>query len=376
MGRRLIGLMRKEFVQFFRDTALVLLVFYMFVEIALCGISLTLEVRNVATAVYDADRSNQSQDLIDAFDRLQNFTVGKQVTDPTQIDELMDSGEVQLGLIIPPSFSRDIASGQTAEIQLLFGGSNSIITKQAMADASSLLRDYNTKIAWERVGQSGLSGHSFLPQVNNQVRIWYIPNLKYVYFVMLTMLAISVVVLGILLPAASIVREKEAGTFEQLMVTPVSAAELITAKLLPMIAIKLVGLTIGIALSLWVFDVPLRGSVLLFYGISLVMFLSSMGIGVMLGVFAQNMQQTLLLGFFIFFPMAFLSGTVVPINNMPQALQWLTYISPLRYYVDVTLGVFLKGVGLDVLWPQTVALAALGMIFLSTSVFQLRRSLA
>ena len=193
---------------------------------------------------------------------------------------------------------------------------------------------------------------------------------------MLTMLAISVVVLGILLPAASIVREKEAGTFEQLMVTPVSAAELITAKLLPMIAIKLVGLTIGIALSLWVFDVPLRGSVLLFYGISLVMFLSSMGIGVMLGVFAQNMQQTLLLGFFIFFPMAFLSGTVVPINNMPQALQWLTYISPLRYYVDVTLGVFLKGVGLDVLWPQTVALAALGMIFLSTSVFQLRRSLA
>ncbi len=376
MGRRLIGLMRKEFVQFFRDSALVLLVFYMFVEIALCGISLTLEVRNVATAVYDADRSNQSQDLIDAFDRLQNFTVGKQVTDPAQIDALMDSGEVQLGLIIPPSFSRDIASGQTAEIQMLFGGSNSIITKQAMADASSLLRDYNTKIAWERVGQSGLSGHRFLPQVDNQIRIWYIPDLKYVYFVMLTMLAISVVVLGILLPAASIVREKEAGTFEQLMVTPVSAAELITAKLLPMIAIKLVGLTVGIALSLWVFDVPLRGSVLLFYGISLVMFLSSMGIGVMLGVFAQNMQQTLLLGFFIFFPMAFLSGTVVPINNMPQVLQWLTYISPLRYYVDVTLGVFLKGVGLDVLWPQTVSLAALGMIFLSTSVFQLRRSLA
>jgi ABC-2 type transport system permease protein len=143
-----------------------------------------------------------------------------------------------------------------------------------------------------------------------------------------------------------------------------------------MIVIKLVGLTVGIALSLWVFDVPLRGSVLLFYAISLVMFLSSMGIGVMLGVFAQNMQQTLLLGFFIFFPMAFLSGTVVPINNMPQALQWLTYISPLRYYVDVTLGIFLKGVGLEVLWPQTVALAVLGMVFLVTSVFQLRRSLA
>jgi ABC-2 type transport system permease protein len=348
----------------------------MFVEIALCGISLTLEVRNVATAVYDADRSSQSRELVDAFDRLQNFTVGKQVTNPAQIDDLMDSGEVQLGLIIPPSFSRDIAAGQTAEIQMLYGGSNSIITRQVIADANGLLQDYNTQAAWKQVARSGFSGHSFLPQVDNLVRIWYIPDLKYVYFVMLTMLAISVVVLGILLPAASIVREKEAGTFEQLMVTPVSAAELIAAKLLPMIVIKLVGLTVGIALSLWVFDVPLRGSVLLFYGISLVMFLSSMGIGVMLGVFAQNMQQTLLLGFFIFFPMAFLSGTVVPINNMPQVLQWLTYISPLRYYVDVTLGIFLKGVGLEVLWPQTVALAALGIVFLVTSVFQLRRSLA
>lgn len=376
MRRRLIGLMRKEFVQFFRDTALVLLVFYMFVEIALCGLSLTLEVRNVATAVYDADRSSQSRELIDAFDRLQNFTVEERVASPAQIDELMDNGEVQMAIVIPASFSRDNEAGRTAEIQMLFGGSNSIITRQAIADASSLLRDYNTQVALQQVARSGLSGHSFLPQVDNLVRIWYNPELKFGHFVMLTMLAISVVVLGILLPAASIVREKEAGTFEQLMVTPVSAAELIAAKLLPMILIKLVGMSVGIALSLWVFGVPLRGSILLFYAISLVMFLSSMGIGVMLGVFAQNMQQTLLLGFFIFFPMAFLSGTVVPINNMPQVLQWLTYISPLRYYVEVTLGIFLKGVGLDVLWPQTVALAALGIIFLSTSVFQLRRSLA
>jgi ABC-2 type transport system permease protein len=143
-----------------------------------------------------------------------------------------------------------------------------------------------------------------------------------------------------------------------------------------MILLKMVGLTIGIALSLWVFDVPLRGSILLFYAISMVMFLSSMGIGVMVGAFAQNMQQTLMLCFFIFFPMAFLSGTMVPVGNMPQFLQWLTYISPLRYYVEITLGIFLKGVGLNILWPQTLALAILGVIFLGTSTFQLRRSLA
>jgi ABC-2 type transport system permease protein len=375
MQRRLLGLMAKEFIQFSRDKALVLLVLYMFVEIALCGLSLTLEVRDMQTAVYDANRSGESRALVDAFDRLGNFTVTERVDSPARIDQLMDEGSVQLAVIIPASFSRDLKAGRPAEVQLLYGGSNSIITRQAMADASGLLRDYNVQAALTRVESAGLGGHSFLPQVQNLVRIWYIPELKFVYFVMLTMLAISVVVLGILLPAASIVREKEAGTFEQLMVTPISAAELIAAKLLPMILIKLVGMTIGISLSMWVFDVPLRGSILLFYAISLIMFLSSMGIGVMLGVFAQNMQQTLLLGFFIFFPMAFLSGTVVPISNMPPFLQWLTYISPLRYYVDVTLGIFLKGAGLDVLWPQTLALAALGVIFLGTSLLQLRRSL-
>jgi ABC-2 type transport system permease protein len=206
-----MGLMRKEFIQFSRDIVLVLLIFYMFVEIVLCGIALTLEVRNLATAVYDADRSAQSRALVDAFDRLNNFTVTKRVNDPARIEQLLDAGEVQLAIIIPASFSRDVEAGQIAEVQFLFGGSNSIITSQAMADARGLMRDYNTEIALDRVERSGLSSYSFLPQVENRVRIWYIPDLKYVYFVMLTMLTVSVVVLGILLPAASIVREKRSG---------------------------------------------------------------------------------------------------------------------------------------------------------------------
>ncbi len=376
MNRRLIGLMRKEFIQFFRDKALVLLILYTFIEIAICGWALTLEVRNMPFAIYDGDRSAESRALVDAFARLDNFRLVAQVNSPTAVDPLMDRGQVQFALIIPPDFSRNLRAGKTAQVQILVDGSNSSIAGQALALTADLLRDYNERIILKRVERAGQGGHSFLPRVQNRIRIWYMPQLKYVHFIMLTMLAISVLLLGVLVPAAAIVREKEAGTFEQLMITPITGAELIAAKILPMILLKLVGLTIGVAMSMWLFGVPLRGSLGLFYLVSILMFLSSSGIGVLMGTIAQNMQQTLLLAFFILFPVAFLSGTMVPINNMPPVLQWLTYLSPLRYYVEATLGIFLKGVGLDILWPQTIALAVYGLVLLGISTLRFRRSLA
>ncbi len=372
---RLSGLMRKEFIQFFRDKALVILIFYTFLEIALCGWALTLDVKNMPMVVYDAARSVESRALITDFARLDSFTLVQRVDSPAEIDGLMDSGVAQLALVIPASFSRDLQSGTPTQVQLLLDGSNSTIAGQAMADAGGLLRDYNQQITLERVERSGQAGHSFLPRVKNVVRVWYMPQLKYVHFIMLTMLAIAVLMLGVLIPAAAIVREKEAGTFEQLMITPITGAELIAAKIIPMLLVKLAGLTIGVAMSMW-FGVPLRGSLLLFYAISMLMFLSSSGIGVLMGAFAQNMKQVLLLAFFILFPLAFLSGTMVPISNMPPFLQWLTYLSPLRYYVEATLGIFLKGVGLDILWPEALALALYALILLTFSTMRFRKSLA
>lgn len=376
MRRRLTGLMRKEFTQFLRDKALLILILYTFVEIAICGWALTLEVRNMPATVYDADRSAESRDLIESFGRLDSFSLVGQVDDPATLDTLMDNGEVQFGLVIPAGFSRDIAAGKPTSVQLLLDGSNSSIAGQALADANGLLQAYNGDLTLQRIGRAGLSGHSFLPQVQNLVRVWYMPQLKYVHFIMLTMLAISVLMLGVLVPAAAIVREKEAGTFEQLMITPISGTELIIAKIVPMILLKLIGLTVGIAMSLWVFGVPLRGSLALFYAVSVLMFLSSSSIGVLMGTIAHNMQQTLLLAFLILFPLAFLSGTMVPIDNMPPFLQWLTYLSPLRYYVKATLDIFLKGVGMETIWPQALALGAYGLVLLLVSAVRFRRNLA
>jgi len=374
--RRLSGLMRKEFIQFFRDKALVILIFYTFLEIALCGWALTLEVKNMPTVIYDADRSAESRALVEDFARLDSFTLVGQVDNPAVIDSMMDSGQAQLALIIPANFSRDLQAGVPAQMQLLLDGSNSTIAGQAMADAGGLLRDYNEQIILERVERSGQAGHSFLPQVKNLVRVWYMPQLQYVHFIMLTMLAITVLMLGILIPAAGIVREKEAGTFEQLMITPITGTELITAKIVPMLLVKLAGLSVGVAMSMWLFGVPLRGSLALFYGVSVLMFLSSSGIGVLMGAFAQNMKQVLLMAFFILFPLAFLSGTMVPITNMPPVLQWMTFLSPLRYYVDATLGIFLKGVGVSILWPQILALTLYGLVLLIYSSFRFRSNLA
>ncbi len=375
MTRRILGLMRKEFTQFFRDKILVMLVLYTFVEIVICGWALTLEVRHLPTAIYDNSRSVASRVLLQQFNQSEFFDVNVILSSQEQIAHVLNTGQAQLAVVIPVDFEQKLQRGQTAPVQLVLDGANSNTAGQALVYAGDLLRDYNQRVTLEQVNRSGGS-LGMLPTVVNRVRVWYMPQLKYVHFIMLTMLAISVLLLGVILAAAGIVREKEAGTLEQLLVTPIRPWELILAKFVPLVSLKLVGLSIGVLLSVLLFDVPIRGSLLLFFALSVLMFLSSVALGVLIALVARNMQQTLLLSFFLLFPLAFLSGTMVPISNMPPFMQWLTYLSPLRYYVTIILGIFLKGVGLEVLWPQALALAAYGLVLLALSTISFRRSLA
>ncbi len=374
MTRRLFGLMRKEFLQFFRDRMVILLVLYTFVEIALCGWALTLDVRNLPMAVYDGDRTPRSRALAAAVMRLEGFRPYEAAATPEELERWVTEGRVTLGVVIPAGFDRAVRRGERAQVQLLVDGGNSNLAGQVLTLLARFFREYNVEMVTEQVGRSGAAASPF-PRIRSQIRFLYMPELTFSHFVILTMLTISVLVLGMLLPAAGIVREKEAGTFEQLRVTPITGMELVLAKTVPMILLKLVGLVIGLGIAFFLFGVPLRGSLALFFLFSFLMFLSSMGIGVLTGVFTDNLQQTLLVAFFLFFPMAFLSGTMVPISNMPRVLQLLTYLSPLRYYVEATLGIFLKGVGLSVLWPQALALLGSGGVLMGIGVWHLRRSL-
>ncbi len=375
MNRRLMALIRKEFTQFFRDKVLVFLVLYAFIEIVNCGKALTLEVNHIPTAVVSYDQSAEARTLVNQLGATDRFVFVSAPANETELANLLQDGTISVGLVIPADFSYHLARGETAQVQILADGSNPNTALLATSYATSIVRGYSQNIEIARLGATPAQ-MEFLPSVVAQIRAWYNPELKYAHLVMISMAAISVVLLGMVLAAAIVVREKEAGTLEQLLVTPVRAWELILAKLLPMLVVTMFGLVIGLVLSVLLFDVPLRGSLVLFFALSLLVFLNSSGIGILIATQTKNMQQALLLVFFILFPMIFLSGTIAPVENMPPILQTLSVVSPLRQFVPIALGILSKGVGLEVVWPQALTLALSGIALFGLSLVRFRRMLA
>ncbi len=374
MYGRLLSLVRKEFIQFFRDKAMVFLVLYTFMEVAICGWALILDVSDLPMAVYDLDHSAESRELIEQFDSVENFTVKHYVNSLDDLDQLITNGEIDMALVIPPDYSRKLVAGEQAKIQLLVDGSNSHIATTALGYAAQLIRDFSADIELERLGLDAEALEA-MPVINNSIEVLYDPELNFTHFMLLAMVAIAALFIGVLLAAGAIVREKEAGTLEQLMVTPITSTEFILAKILPMAVIKMVGLGVGVAIAMFLFDVPLRGSLALFFILSTTIFFAAMGLGVYIATFAKNLQQALLLCFFALFPIMFLSGTVVPVSSMPKFLQWLSFVSPLRHYMEIVLGIFLKGVGVLTLWRHVLTLAVFGLAIFWLSVRRLNRGL-
>ncbi len=376
MSSRLLSLIRKEFLQLFRDWMVIVLILYIFVEPVLCGVSLFFDVKHMPLAVVDADRSQASRALITRLATSEHFDLYAVLDSQAGLEPLFDQGEVQMGLVIPTGFERDLSRGDTARAQVIADGSDANTAAVAIGYAGQIIGAHSRRIELQRLGVPKETALARLPVVVNRIRARYDPDLRFTNFLMVVMVAAVIPFLGVLLVAVSIVREKASGTMEQLMVTPLYPWELIAAKLVPLGIVKILGLAIGIAITAWGFDVPLRGSLGLYFTLSTLAFIVAAGLGVAVGTVTNTMQQALLLGFFIIFPMMFLAGMMSPLENMPAALQWLSLLNPLRYYVAITLGVFLKGVGLNVLWPQVLGLAGLGVIIFSASLIRFRKSLA
>ena len=379
MNTRLRSLLRKEFLQTFRDIPLVVLVVYMFAEIVLCGWAVTMEVRHIPAAVLDRDHSPASRALIERFSQASNFHLDFYPSDEVGVERLLDSGQAMLAIIIPPHLGRDLAAGQPANIQVLLDGTQSNSALLAAGYVNEIVYRYSSAIEITRLNRSGKSLNG-LPGIVNNVRAWYLPELRYIHYGMVSMVTLAVVVLGIRLASAAIVREKESGTLEQLMVTPITPLELILAKVIPMIVLEVGGLLIGIALSFFVFGVAPHGNpvetLLLFIVLSTLAFLATVGLGIWIATYAHNQMQALLLTFFILFPMMFLSGTITPVAAMPVWLQWLSFISPMRHYLSIALGIFLKGLGLAAVWPHVLILAGFTVLILWIGLQRFRRSLA
>ena len=368
---RTLACIKKEFLQFSRDRMLLLLIFWLYTaEVIMCTHALSFEVRNLHLAVYDQDRTQLSQQLVERFTATEYFGKLFLVDRLKEIDALLDTGRADMGIVIPPDFSDRVGKGRAAEVQLILSGVNSNTANAARGYASAILAGFSHELMVQSLQKRGIQTR--LPEVEPRMRIWYNPELRFRYFMVVSMIVLAGFMLGVINTAASLVREKESGTIEQLMVTPLRRHEIVLAKRMPTLSIGLVLLFPSLLIARW-FGVPMEGSVALFFLASAISLIASMGIGIFVSTFARNLQQALLVSFFVLFPVMFLSGTIVPVESMPQFLQYLSLLSPVRYYMEISLGIFLKGVGLDILWPKFAMLFLFGAMLFSWSLVRLRR---
>ncbi len=364
---RLAALMRKELIQFLRAGSMLALILYLYtVEIIMCTYAMSFDVRNLPTAFVDHAHSAESRALMQDFGSSGYFKITHPSATDVEVAALLDRGEVLAAVVIPQEFSRQLARGVPASVQLILDGAN--------ANAASVAQGYAQRIVQNFALQRAPPHLTGQTAVELRPRVWYNSELDYRHFMVLSMMTLAGMMVGVITAAAGIVREKESGTMELLLVTPVSQGEMIAAKVLPPLLFCLLALFPSLLVAA-IFGVPLRGSVALFMLFSGVFLLSVMSIGVLVAVIADTLQQALLISFMVLFPVMFLSGTIVPLESMPLGLQYLAEASPLRHYMEAVLGLFLKGVGLDVLWPQLAAMVAIGAALLAVSVWRFRRHL-
>ncbi len=365
MAPRLTSLLLKEFIQFSRNRVVLFLILWLYtVEVVVCTLALSFDVKHLPLAILDFDRTPVSRALERGFLAGEEFKLVGHPASEAEVGDMLQSGRASLALIIPAGFARDLVRGVSPSIQILLDGTNS--------NTAAIARGYALKVV--DLFHQSLPGMTATATVSVRpvLRVWYNPDLTFTRFMVLSMIGLAALMAGVIHPASSIVREREVGTIEQLMVTPIGTGELFLAKTLPTLLMGLLAVFPSLLIAWW-FEVPLRGSLVLFLVLTALFLLSAIGIGVLVASVTRTLQQALLLAFFGLFPVMFLSGTLVPIKSMPDFLQQLSLLSPLRYYTDIILGIFLKGAGVAELWPQTLGLLVIGIALFGSSLLIFRR---
>jgi ABC-2 type transport system permease protein len=349
------------------------------VQLAVLGYAATTDIKNVPIVIVDADRSSASQALITRFTASPTFKLIDVISSTDEIDPYLERGEAWMALSVPPRYGERLAQGIPSTLQIVADGSDASSTNIAMGYAANLLAGYaedlieQRRVAAARAGGSAASPGGIEPRV----RVWFNPTLESRYFMLPGIFALLLLVITSNLSSMAIVREREIGTLEQLNVTPLGRAELILGKLLPYGIIGMIDALIVLLVIVFWFEVPLRGSFWLLLSMSLIYLLTTLGLGLFVSTISHTQQQAMMTAtFFFLIPMIYLSGFIFPIENMPAAIQPLTYLIPLRYFVVILRGIFLKGVGLEVLWPQALALFGWGAAILALAVLRSSKRLA
>jgi len=364
----------KELIQALRDKRMrMTLIIPPIIQLIIFGYAANLDVKHIRTAVRDLDQSVDSRDVISRFRQSRYFDILFYPQRQQDTERLILNGDVVLSLEIPPDFSRKLKKGDTATVQILVDGTESNAAMIALGYVSKILGDYSTSIMIHRLNREGRIGFEEAG-VELEHRIWFNPNLESRLFYVPGVIASIAFLIPVILTAMAIVREKEIGTLEQIMVTPIRSWELMVGKTLPFALIGLLDVVMIALIGVFWFEIPLRGSPLVLLCGAVLFLVSSVAIGLFISTISSTQQQAEISTFFFTMPAFVLSGFAFPIDNMPGWIQPLTYAIPLRYFLVIIRGVFLKGVGLDILWPQMAALAGLGgaMILLSSLRFRKR----
>jgi ABC-2 type transport system permease protein len=373
--KAILSILWKEFVQLRRDPRLFPVIFISPVlQLLLLGYAANLDVKYIPSVICDMDRSAASRDFLDGFLNSGYFSVRARVERMDEIDPYLDDGDAAMAFVIPRGFGDDLAARREASVMLIADGSESQSATIGVNYGTMIAARYSQKIifeAFERARGLGLSP----VLVNTEVRVWYNPELKSRNFMVPGVLGLILMVMTTSLASLGIVRERETGTMEQLIVTPIRPYQLIVGKLLPFVLIGLVDATFVITMARGWFGIPVRGSVVLLFALCLAFMLNTLGHGLFISTISRTQQQAMLTSLFFIMPQMLLSGFVFPIENMPKLFQYLTTIIPLRYFFVIIRGIMLKGAGWPELWHQAAALLALGTVVLALSVARFHKKL-
>jgi ABC-2 type transport system permease protein len=364
---RTMELIRKEFRQVFRDPRMRRVVFVApIIQLLVFGYAVSTDVRNTALFVVDHDRTGLSRELIASFTASGYFRLAGRSERPADMIEALDHARAVAGLEIPAGFASDLQSGRGARVQILFDGTNSNVATVSRGYAERIVQAFGIEKGRIRV----------TPAVDLRDRAWFNPDLKSRNYNVPAVTGMIIFLVCLLLTALAIVREREVGTLEQLMVSPLQPLELIAGKCVPFAVIGMIDLLIVTAVGLFWFDVPFRGSFLLLLLASLLYLLSGLGIGLFVSTISNTQQEAFMGMFLIFLPAVLLSGFMFPVDSMPKVFQWLTVLNPVRHYLEIVRGIFLKGSGIGPLWQQYAALAVMGLAILGFAASRFEKRIA
>jgi ABC-2 type transport system permease protein len=365
--RRVLHLMRKELLELRKDPRLFgVVILAPIIQLNVLGYAATTDVKDIPIAIVDADRSTASRELIHRFESSANFKIVAMPGSTSEIDSYLDRGDAWMVLSIPADYGRKVGSGRPTTIQVVADGTDSNSTGVAMGYAQTLIGGYVQDLTAEAAPGLPVTG-----LVRPEIRVWFNPRLESRDFMIPGIVALLLLVITTNLSAMAIVREKEIGTLEQLNVTPLARWELITGKLLPYAFIGIIDVVLVLIVAIYWFEVPMRGSIPLLFGMCMIYLISTLGLGLFVSTISQTQQQAMMTTIFFFLtPMMYLSGFIFPIENMPAWIQPLTYLIPLRYFLVIVRGIFQKGIGLEILWPQAVALLTWGLAMLTLATMR------